>query len=123
MVSKAITEQERVAFEQFLKLQLSLDELLLKLDGMLELDFLPTKRVLTSSLLPAEPPILVSHDDLEKAIFIWRNGQIDDRRLVRWATMILLNDCFLWDDEDDQLAESLHEISIGNLGVCELWAK
>ena len=65
----------------------------------------------------------MSHDDLEKAIFIWRNGQIDDRRLVRWATMILLNDCFLWDDEDDQLAESLHEISIGNLDVCELWAK
>jgi len=110
-----MTAQERVALEQFLRLQLSLEDLLLKLDGMLELDFFSNRRVLTSRLLPAEPPILVGRDDLHKAILMWRQGQIDDRRLVRWATMIVLNDCFLWDEDDDQLADSLHQISIGNL--------
>lgn len=123
MKPRAITEQERAALEQFLKLQLSLDDLLLKFDGMLELDFLPTQRVLTSHLLPAEPPIPVARRDLERAISMRRSGEIDDRRLVRWATMIMLNDCFLWDEEDDELAESLPEISLDGLDACDRWGK
>lgn len=62
--------------EPFLKLQLSLDDLLLKLDWKLELDFLPNKRALTSRLLAAEPPIQVARRDLERAISMRRSGQI-----------------------------------------------
>ena len=123
MKPRAITEQERIAMEPFLKLQLSLDDLLLKLDWKLELDFLPNKRVLTSRLLPAEPPIPVARRDLERAISMRRSGQIDDRQIVRWATMIVLNDCFLWGEADDQLTDMLHEISIGGLDACDRWGK
>lgn len=115
MQSREITAEERNALFKFLKLEISLEALLGELHGMMEIQFLPAERRLTSHLLPAEPPILVDVADIDRAISACRAGAIDERSLVRWATMLLLNDAYLWEDDDDAIVDALNELSIGGL--------
>ncbi|MGC2639509.1 MAG: hypothetical protein WA294_20160 [Acidobacteriaceae bacterium] len=115
MQPREITAEERNALVKFLKLEISLEALLGELDGMVEIQFLPAERRLTSHLLPAEPPILVHAADIDQAVSACRAGVIDERSLVRWATMLLLNDAYLGEDDNDAIVDALNELSIGGL--------
>ena len=82
---------------------------------MLEIDFLPTERRFISHFELVEPPIRVTPADLDHAISAFRAGRIDDSTLVRWATMLVLNDAYAWEEDDDATADALHELSIGGI--------
>jgi hypothetical protein len=115
MERRPISEQERSALEGFLRLEVSFEQLLAELDGMIEIQFLPTQRLFTSHFELVEPPIRVGPADVDRAISAYRTGTIDDRTLVRWATMLILNDAYLWDEDDDETVDALHELSIGGI--------
>ncbi|HEY6446668.1 MAG TPA: hypothetical protein VIY53_09430 [Acidobacteriaceae bacterium] len=115
MQSREITAEERNALVKFLKLEISLEALLGELHGRMEIQFLPAERRLTSHFLPAKPPILVDAADIDRAISACRAGAIDERSLERWATMLLLNDAYLREDDNDAIVDALNELSIGGL--------
>lgn len=47
--------------------------------------------------------IQVSRRHLEAALAKTRTGELSERDLVNWATMILINDAFFWSGEDADL--------------------
>jgi hypothetical protein len=116
MERRAITQQEREALHRFLKLELSLEALINELNGQIRLEFLSTQRRFTSELLPAEPLIQVCETDVSNAISKFRSGACSENDLIQWATMLLLNESYAWDDLDDKdmndLVDSLQELAL-----------
>jgi len=82
---------------------------------MVEITFSPTLRRFTSHFELVEPPIWVSSADLDRAVLAYKSGAIDDAKLMRWATMLVLNDAYFWDEDDESTADALHELSIGGI--------
>ncbi len=115
MERREITAEERDALLRFLKLQLSLEELLAELRGMVEIQFLPTERRFTSHFFLVEPPIVVEAADIDRTVSACRAGTIDEKSVVRWATMLLLNDAYVWEEENDAIADALSDLSVNGV--------
>ena len=73
--------------------------------------FLGHVRRFTSHFELVELPIFVHPADLNRAISAYQSGTMDDTTLMRWATMLVLNDAYLWDENDEPTADALHELS------------
>jgi hypothetical protein len=59
-----------------------------------------------------EPGVLVTRHHISKALEHKRVGLMSERDLVYWATMILLNDAYEIDpDDEDFIADWLNDIS------------
>jgi hypothetical protein len=123
MERRAITQQERDALHRFLKLELSVESLTRALNNQIQLEFLPSERRFTSDLIPAEPLVQVSEYDVHNAVSKFRNGFCSENDLIQWATMLLLNESYTWDnlsDKDmDELVDSLQALSIGGISNYE----
>ena len=117
---KDITVEERNALLRFLKLELSFDGLLAELHGMVEIEFLPTKRILTSHFNLVGPPIPVTKADVERAVNARKSEQVSEREIVRWATMLAMNDAYVWEGPDeDEIVDALNNLSIGGIELYE----
>ncbi|HEX5236072.1 MAG TPA: hypothetical protein VFW25_12160 [Silvibacterium sp.] len=120
MERRNITPGERDALHRFLKLDLSFDNLLIDVHGMIEIDILSAERRFTSHFYLVEPPLRVAKSDIELAIQEGQSGRLSERDLVRWATMLLLNDAYVWEGEDeDEIADALNDLSFGGLELYE----
>jgi hypothetical protein len=59
-----------------------------------------------------EPGIVITRDHISNALERKRFGLISERDLVHWATVLLLNDAYVFDPGDEDLiAEWLNDIS------------
>jgi hypothetical protein len=117
---RAIRNDERELLVRFAHLDITLDELLHQLDGMVELTFGSTERRFTAHWLLVEPGIKVESAEIERAVINVRDGLLSEQDLVRWATMLLLNDAYVWgseDDGDEEISDALNDLSIGGLGL------
>jgi hypothetical protein len=62
---------------------------------------------------PPRNPIKVTRRDIDSAIEKSRTGQITQRQLQQWATMVELNPAFDWSREDEILANLLNDLGSG----------
>ncbi|HTU49754.1 MAG TPA: hypothetical protein VMF56_04120 [Acidobacteriaceae bacterium] len=92
---------------------------MVKLGGMLKLEFGSEKRTLTSYFLVSEPGIRIEKEHIRRAMEKRRTGEISDDELYRWAIMVLLNDAYLWEGlDEDEIVDALHNLAdISNLRV------
>ena len=110
---RPLTAEEKELFARFVRLEVSLDEVLVQLRGMLEMDFGREKRTFVSHFLLPEPGIRVEVSHVKNAMEKHRKGEISGDEIYRWATFLLLNEAYDCEgpDEDD-IAEMLDELSI-----------
>ena len=107
------TDQERELFELFVRLNISLETLISKLNGMMDLDFDGQERRFTSYFLLSEPGIKVEKEDIQFVLDRHWRGEISDREVSQWATMLLMNEVYDWAGQDeDEIAELLNELAL-----------
>ena len=93
-------------------MEISLDELTIRLHGMLELDFGPEERKLISHFLLPQPGVRIELSGVRKIMEKHWRGEVSDDELYRWATMLLLNEAYDWEGPDeDEIAEVLNELA------------
>ena len=105
--------RERTLLTQFANCEVSIDELIAGLHGKLEIFFDTDVRSLTSHFLTAEPGIRIGLNQIDRAKSKNSAGNLPNEDLMRWATMIRLNDAYVWDGpEEDEIADRLDELSL-----------
>jgi hypothetical protein len=88
-------------------------ELITGLHGRIEILFDTDPRSLTSSFLPAEPGIRIELNHIDRAKSKNSAGRLSNEDLMLWATMIRLNDAYVWDGpEEDEIVDRLDELSL-----------
>jgi hypothetical protein len=93
-------------------MEISLEELREACVQVLEFDFRGWPRTLTTRFRLPEPGVLVTVDDFERALERKRLGVTDDRELVFWSTMLLMNETYEIDPKDeDFIADWLNDKS------------
>jgi hypothetical protein len=118
----ALTSWQFDVLERLVRLEISVDESLRALAGVFEIEFetrlpaadgLSQRRIARSSFRLPEPGIVITRAHIANALEMKRQGQISERDLVYWATILLLNDAYVHDPGDeDMISEWLNDISI-----------
>jgi hypothetical protein len=71
-----------------------------------------SKRWMENNFAAPEPGVLITKWHIENALTKKRNQEITDRQLMEWATMLLMNHGYEFDERDEDLiAEWLNDIS------------
>jgi hypothetical protein len=108
-----LSEEQLAALRSFASLEVGIEEVRRILGGLFEFDLRPDSRTASGHFRVPEPGIAITRSHLSKALEQKRLGLISERDLVYWATILLLNDAFVLDPEDeDFIAEWLNDISI-----------
>lgn len=110
------------ALRQFALLEIRDEELQARLAGVFEIHFEPMpvpaagrhqRRTVHGAFRMPEPGIIITRGHISNALERKRFGLITERELVRWATIILLNDAYVFDPGDEDLiAEWLNDMSL-----------
>ena len=98
--------------EQFGRLDIGIEELRGRLRGAMEFEIQPHQSWLRPRFSRPEPSIQIDWKQVKRVLDRHFEGEITDRQLAEWATMLLLNDAYDWagPDEDD-IADALNELS------------
>jgi hypothetical protein len=97
---------------RFASLEVGVEEVRNALAGVFEFDLEPERKTASVHFRVPEPGIAITRDHISKALEQKRLGLISERELVYWATMLLLNDAYVPDPEDEEfVAEWLNDIS------------
>jgi hypothetical protein len=118
----ALTAEQLEVLRRFAMFEASLEELRSALAGVWEIEFEsglksagPEKPMRTASghfRIP-EPGIIITREHISNALERKRFELITERDLVVWATVLLLNDAYALDPQDEDLiADWLNDISI-----------
>lgn len=113
MEHREIRQDERKALAEFARLSISLSELYRHLDGMIELEFSESQRRFTSYYLLVEPGITVEKADIDRALTMRQNGSLSESDLILWATMLAINDAYVWSEDDEEIPNALWDLSFG----------
>jgi hypothetical protein len=124
----ALTEEQLEMLRRFALFEASLDELRSALGEVWEIEFEfglrsagPEKLMRTASghFRVPEPGIMITREHIANALERKRFELITEQDLVVWATVLLLNDAYVLDPNDEDLiADWLNDISI-SLAVVE----
>ena len=122
----SLTAGQLEALRRFALFEIGADEMRRSLVGVFEFNFEPKqrtadgyaqRRTATGNFRMPEPGIVITREHIVNALERKRFELITERDLVVWATVLLLNDAYVWDAADEDLiAEWLNDISI-NLGA------
>ncbi len=117
----SLTPNQLEALRQFALLEIGEEELQRQLAGVFAVQFEPTfrgeagrhlHRTASGNFRIPEPGIVITRDHISNALERKRFGLITERDLVHWATIILLNDAYVFEPGDEDLiAEWLNDIS------------
>ena len=117
-----LTEEQLEVMRRFALLEISVDEMRRALAGVFEVNFAPkeeaggvvTQRRTAHNRFPIpEPGITITREHISNALERKRFGLITEQDLVQWATILLLNDAYVFDPGDEDLiAEWLNDISL-----------
>jgi len=115
-VIRQLSEQELKCLERFAVFEITLDQLRSCLRQVMKFDFDADahdgKRWMENNFIAPEPGVPITKRHLENPLTKKRDGEITDRRLIEWATMILHNHAYELDEKDEGLlAEWLNDIS------------
>jgi len=116
----ALTEAQLDVLRRFAFLEVGIDQLRRSLAGVFDFDFdsrpvagLSQRRTATGRFRIPEPGIVITRAHIANALEQKRLGVISERDLVYWATILLLNDAYLWNPGDEDLiSEWLNDISL-----------
>jgi hypothetical protein len=107
-----LTPSQIEVLRRFVSMDASVEEVRRSLAGVFEFDLAPERRTASVHFRVPEPGIVITRDHISKALEQKRLGLISERKLVYWATMLLLNDAYQPDPNDeDFVAEWLNDIS------------
>ena len=108
----ALTTDQLDVLRRFATFDANIEELRRSLTKVFEFDLEPPRRTASSHFRVPEPGVLVTRSHISKALDMEQQGLISQGQLVDWATMLLLNDAFQPDPQDeDFVAEWLDRIS------------
>jgi hypothetical protein len=90
---------------RYLEFEAPLEEVRLKLQGILEFNLVAEsgKRFIDCNFPTPKPGIRVTRQHLEAALQRRRDRRISEQELLEWATMLLLNQAYFWEGEDEEL--------------------
>ncbi len=118
----SLTPSQMEALRQFALLEIREEELQRCLAGVFEIHFEPMpvpaagrhqRRTVRGAFRVPEPGIVIRREHISNALEQKRFGLVTERDLVHWATIILLNDAYVFDPGDEDLiAEWLNDISL-----------
>ena len=116
-----LTAEQLEVLRRFALLEVSRDEMLRALAGAFDVNFKPTeesdkgvtqRRSANNRFPIPEPGIVITREHISNALEHKRFDMISERDLVYWATILLLNDAYVFDPGDeDMIAEWLNDIS------------
>lgn len=111
-----LTQDELKCLEQFAIFEISLDQLRSCLRNVVKFNFDAEahggKRWMENNFIAPEPGVPITRWHLENALTKKRNGDITDEQLIEWATMLLMNHAYEFDQKDeDFIADWLNDIS------------
>ena len=102
---RPLTKSELELLARFVRFEITLNELLVDLHGILKFNFTPNQRFFESSFVVPEPGVRITSSDIDQAIARHASDQISTDELTKWATMILLNDAYDWaGSNEDEIA-------------------
>ena len=109
------------ALQRYALFEVDLDEMLRSMKGAFDISFdgreqagaSATQRRSANNRFPIpEPGIVITRDHISNALERKRFDLVTERDLVYWATVLLLNDAYVFDPGDEDLiAEWLNDIS------------
>jgi hypothetical protein len=92
-------------------LEVSLDDVCRALDGLVEFSFDPEDCWINEVYLIPRPGITVTREHVENALSKWRTGQIGERDMVCWASLLLMSEVYEFDPKNpDFVGDSLTDI-------------
>jgi hypothetical protein len=116
-----LTEQQMDVLRRYALFEVGLDEMLGSMQGAFDINFdgreqagaSATQRRSANNRFPIpEPGIVITREHISNALERKRFGLVSERDLVYWATVLLLNDAYVFDPGDEDLiAEWLNDIS------------
>jgi hypothetical protein len=117
----SLTANQLEVLRGFALFEIGVDEMRRSLAGVFEFNFDPKqrtaegyaqRRAATGNFRVPEPGIVITREHIANALERRRFELITERDLVVWATVLLLNDAYVWDPADEDLiAEWLNDIS------------
>lgn len=116
-----LTNEQLEMLRRFALFEVSRDQMLRSLAGAFDINFDPkeesdkgiSQRRSANNRFPIpEPGIVITREHISNALEHKRFEMISERDLVYWATILLLNDAYVFDPGDeDMIAEWLNDIS------------
>jgi hypothetical protein len=116
-----LTEMQLEMLRRFALFEVSRDEMLRALAGAFDVNFdtkeesdkgITQRRSANNRFPIPEPGIVITREHISNALEHKRFEMISERDLVYWATILLLNDAYVFDPGDeDMIAEWLNDIS------------
>lgn len=116
-----LSDEQMEVLRRYALLEVGLDEMLRSMAGAFDFNFDPreepgkgiTQRRTANNRFPIpEPGIVITREHISNALERKRFGLVTERDLVHWATVLLLNDAYVFDPGDEDLiAEWLNDIS------------
>lgn len=116
-----LSDEQIETLRRYALLEVGLDEMLGMMKGAFDISFdgreqageSTTQRRSANNRFPIpEPGIVITREHISNALERKRFGLITERDLVYWATVLLLNDAYVFDPGDEDLiAEWLNDIS------------
>jgi hypothetical protein len=108
-----LTAHQQDVLRRFAWMEASVEELRTAMTGVFEFELQRGHRGARTWFRMPEPGIAITRRHLENALNRKRDGKIEERDLVEWATLLLLNDAYVLDPGDEDLiAEWLNDISL-----------
>ena len=117
-----LSEEQLDVLRRYALFEVSRDEMLRSMGEAFEVNFAPkedaggvvTQRRTAHNRFPIpEPGIVVTREHISNALERKRFGLITERDLVQWATILLLNDAYVFaPGDEDLIAEWLNDISL-----------
>jgi hypothetical protein len=104
-VACTLTPTQFEVLRRFLEFDASLEEVRVELLGIVNFNFIPERgnRWIDCNFPPPIPGIRVTREHLEAGLQRRRDRRISEQELVEWTTMLLFNQAYFWDGEDEDL--------------------
>jgi hypothetical protein len=108
-----LTAHQQDVLRRFAWMEAGVEELRAAMTGVFEFELQRGHRGAKTWFRMPEPGIAITRRHLLNALNRKRDGKIEERDLVEWATLLLLNDAYVLDPGDEDLiAEWLNDISL-----------
>jgi hypothetical protein len=109
----SLTAEQLDVLRRFALLEVALDEMRISLAGVFEFDFASEPKTATGHFRIPEPGIAITREHISNALERRRFELISERDLANWATILLMNDAYVFDPGDEDLiADWLNDISL-----------
>jgi hypothetical protein len=109
-----LTPTQIRAFEQYARLEISINEFQRKLAGLTEFCIDPDDYWMREHFRIPKPGIKITREHIENAVSLKRRGGVEGRDIVCWSSLLLMSDVYEFDSDDmDFIGDSLTALRYG----------